>query len=166
MMIPRLERIAGHASSLWPPAPGQPEVHDLRSLDTPELQARLFFDFLRGQFHDAAMDLDALDGHVESPADRLAFLSLRAQILWSEGQRDRARSIIDYLLRAEGTSTERIEDTPFGLVVTKEVSPAQAWTRYLSLQAAEEPLAPGKLANDRSGRDLDTMPRDPFSIER
>ncbi len=164
MMIPRLDRIAAHGSPLCPAPSQRTDLDEQPALVASDLQARLFFDFLQGQFRDAASDLDALERHVQSPENRLAVLSLRAQILWSQGERDRARSIIEYLLATEGTSTERVEETPLGPVATKEVSPAQAWARYLSVQAAGEPIGVANPSHDRFTKDLDVMPADPFSI--
>jgi Tol biopolymer transport system component len=163
-VIPRLDRIAKHGSSLCPAPAPQPDLHDQSVLEPADLQARLFFDFLQGRFPEAATDLDALEEHVESPAHRLALLSLRAQILWSDGHHDRARGIIDYLVATAGSSTERIEETPLGPVATKEVSPGQAWARYLSLQSVEQPL--GHAGPGRAGfaGDVDLMPRNLFDV--
>ncbi len=164
MTIPRLDRIAKYGSPLCPARSQRTEFDEQPSLVASDLQARLFFNVLQGQFRDAASDLDALERHVELPENRLAVLSLRAQILWSQGERDRARSIIEYLLASEGTSTERVEETPLGLVATKEVSPAQAWARYLSAQAAAEPMGLAHPSHERSTKDLDVMPKDPFGM--
>ncbi len=139
MVIPRLDRLARHGSSLCRTTSERTELGVEAAEGAADLEARLFFDFLHARFRDAESDLDALEPQITSPEDRLALLSLRAQILWVQGQRDRARSVIDYLLNVEGTSTERIEETPLGPVVTKELSPSQAWARYLSIQAAEPP---------------------------
>ncbi len=103
---------------------------------TAELETRLFFLYLAGDYAAAAAALDTLDAQLATPELRLAALSVKAQILWALGEKPRARSIIDYVQAAQGAETRRIEETPFGLVVTKELTPSQAWARHLGQQAA------------------------------
>ncbi len=43
-----------------------------------------------------------------------------------------AQSVIDYVQAAQGTETRRIEETPFGMVITRELTPNQAWARHLA----------------------------------
>jgi hypothetical protein len=163
-VIARLDRIAGHGSSLVPATIGKQDSQEQPAQDVADLEASLFFDYLRGRFREAESELSALERQLASPAERLALLALRAQILLAEGHRDRARSVIEYLLATEGTSTERIEVTPLGPVATKEVSPAQAWARYLSTHAAKEPQTTASLHQGRwNGVPDPPMPRDPFA---
>jgi hypothetical protein len=106
------------------------------SSQSPDLEKRLFFLYLAGDYAGAATALDALDAQITAPELRLAALSVKAQILWAQGERSRAQAVIDYVRSAQGTETRRIEETPFGLVITKELTPNQAWARHLAQQAA------------------------------
>jgi Tol biopolymer transport system component len=105
--------------------------------DSSEVEARLFFNYLRGEFLAAAADLEALEVLVESPHDRLGLLALRAQILWARGERPEALAVIAYLLSSGESNRQLVEETPFGLVFSPSVSPTQAWARYLSARAAD-----------------------------
>ncbi len=182
----RLNRIASFGSSLCaaPPVLGkarhaslgpQPPFMTPERADPPEreptgpraaesidAEARLFFDYLRGDFPAASLDLDAVDRLIDSPAERLALLSLRAQILWSKGDHADALATIAYLVSSEGRCDRRIEDTPLGPVITQELSPRQAWARYLATKAEH--------AAGLAGEPIDAQPagiaaprlRDPF----
>jgi Tol biopolymer transport system component len=125
-----------------------------------ELETRLFFRYLAGDYPGAATVLDALDSEITTPEQRLATLSVKAQILWGQGERSRARSIIEYIQTAQGAETRRIEETPFGVVVTKELSPGQAWARHLAQQAAlpESPKSPNEAAQTAE------IPEQPFHL--
>jgi hypothetical protein len=158
----RLSRIARLGSSLCPPprtglAPAA--VGEAAAIDT---EARLFFSYLQGDFKAAAAELDSLDGQFADSEKRLALLSLRAQILWSAGRQAEARAVAAYLLSNVGFDTRRIEETPLGLVVTTEVSPGQAWARYLSARAAIEPAPETGTREDPSGGLAEPKPLDPF----
>ncbi len=100
------------------------------------LETRLFFLYLAGDYAGATRALDALDAQLTAPDVRLASLSVKAQILWAQGERSRAQSVIEYVQAAQGTETRRIEETPFGMVISKELTPNQAWARYLTQQVA------------------------------
>jgi hypothetical protein len=130
------------------------------ALKTAEVETRLFFLYLAGDYTGAATALESLDPLLTAPEVRLAALSLKAQILWAQGERARARSVIDYIQTAQNTETRRIEETPFGWVITKELTPSQAWTRHLAQQAAllERPTA----QNDAS--QPAELPDQPFQI--
>jgi dipeptidyl aminopeptidase/acylaminoacyl peptidase len=113
-----------------------------------DLETRLFFLYLAGDYVSAATALDALEGRLAEPEHRLAALSIKAQILWAQGERSRAQAVIDFLQGVQGAETRRIEETPFGPVVTKEVNCEQAWARHLAKQAAthEPPKPPDNTA--------------------
>jgi hypothetical protein len=108
-----------------------------RQADWFATESRLFFAYILDDYFSAASDLDALESRMTTPEERLAALSLRSQILWSQGQQSRAKSMIDYLTTVEGAATKRVEETAAGLVFTAEASPKQTWSRYLAARVAE-----------------------------
>jgi len=162
----RLSRIARLGSSLCSrPAVG-PGGEGPRTADSSEIEARLFFNYLLGDFPAAAADLESLDSHVSDLDHRLSLLSVRAQILWSKGQQDEARDVIRYLVSTAGAHTRRIEETPLGLVVTTELSPGQAWARYLSMRAAAKPAMQAQPGHDPAAEFADPHLPDPFDAPR
>jgi hypothetical protein len=102
-----------------------------------DTEARLLFNYLRGNIRAASEDLELLDAETTDLGDRLSVLCLRAVVRWALGKEEEAKQIIDYIVRAVGTTTERLEDTPLGPVVTKVTSPEQAWAGFLSVKAAQ-----------------------------
>jgi Tol biopolymer transport system component len=133
----RLSRIARLASPLCDQASPHGDERERPLANPLATEARLFFAYLRDDFPAATSDLDTLAPQITSPDDRLSLLNLRAQVLWSQGEQNRARAIIDYLVMVGGTYTKRVEETPSGLTETVEATPKQVWTRYLSARAAE-----------------------------
>ena len=127
----RVARIAELARMLSP-ARGEPT--ERFQGDT---QVRLLFNYLRGDFRAASADLELLDSETTDVVERQGLLGLRALCRWREGDLDEARQIIEYLVSTTGSASERVEDTPLGPVITKFVSPAQAWARFLSVKAAQ-----------------------------
>jgi len=158
----RLIRIATLGSSLCSPPADGPGAAGPRVTDSSEIEARLFFNYLRGDFRAAAADLESLDPYVSNLDHRLSLLSVRAQILWSEGQKTEARDVIDYVLSTAGAHTQRIEETPLGLVITTDVSPGQAWARYLSMRAALAPEARTQPGHDPAHEFANPNLQDPF----
>ena len=126
-------------------------------------EARLFFAYLRDDFPAATSDLDTLEPQITSPDDRLSLLSLRAQILWSQGEQNRARAIIDYLVVVGGAYTKRVEETPSGLTETVEATPKQVWARYLSARAAEGAATPSHPRIDLPSEMIDIPLQNPFA---
>ena len=49
-----------------------------------------------------------------------------------------ARAIIDYLLKAQGGQTRRVEETPVGMVFTPAEDPDHLWTRYLAQRLVDK----------------------------
>jgi Tol biopolymer transport system component len=117
-----------------------------------DIEARLFFHYLRAEYQAAATDLENLEPLVSDPRERLGLLSVRAQLLWLRGEKPEARGVIDYLVACEGPNRRLIEETPLGPVLTSYMNPYQAWARYLSTRASDqsEPKAPpnGELPAD------------------
>lgn len=122
---------------------------------------RLFFAYLRGDYSAAETALDALEPRLANRAERLAGLSLRAQILWSRGELERARDVARYLVEAEGGPIQRIEETPLGRSVSLETVTGRPWARYL-LTRANQPPAPSQPAEPAAG-ERDDMLANPFA---
>jgi Tol biopolymer transport system component len=159
----RLDRIAKLASALCerPAAdrdgPEQPLAGSLA------IESRLFFAYLRDDFPLAASDLDALEPLIVAPDDRLSLLSLRAQLLWSQGQHSRAQAIVNYLAGVGGAYTKRIEETPAGFTETVEGTPKQVWNRYLSARVAEGAAAQSHSRPEMTNELLDIPLQNPFA---
>jgi hypothetical protein len=140
----RVSRIARLGASLESRGGDEVEPPTDPSSKAADLETRLFFQYLAGDYAGAAAALDALDGHITAPEHRLATLSVKAQIFVAQGQRLRAQSVIDYVQSVQGAETRRVEETPFGLVMTKELTSSQAWARHLAQRAcAPEPAKSG-----------------------
>jgi hypothetical protein len=167
----RITRIARLGASLERFKADDDASADAAATSTGDLESRLFFLYLAGDYPGASTTLDALDERITDPAQRLTALSIKAQILWAQGERSRASSMIDYLQAAHGTETRTVEETPFGLVVTKEVTSDQAWAQHLAQQAAKpEPAkSPDETSSQADLRDqlrlhepIVPVPPDPF----
>ncbi len=139
---PRLAKLGrlGSAMCATRPAPGSPEPPSDRETAT-DSEDRLFFDYLRGEFTAAAADLDALEPRLNTRERRLALLSLRAQILWAQGETDSAREVAGYLLEAVGGEVHRLEETPIGRSLVPVPGSGRPWARYLAARA-NQPQAP------------------------
>ena len=98
-------------------APAPPELQAL--LD----EARLFFDYLREDYHAALDSLERLEARTSSPDERLRLLSLRAQIFLGQGATDRAAETIAFLETVPRVSSTRLEITPAGPVLTERGRP-------------------------------------------
>ena len=100
-------------------------------------EARLFFDVLRDDGPSALASLDALDAETESPDERLRLLNVRAQVLISTGDFERAGDTIAYLKgRSKQAPPSLLESTPAGFVLTEEES-GPGWAEYLSRRLGE-----------------------------
>jgi hypothetical protein len=127
----RLGRLAELAQVLLP------SRDELGERSASDIDASLLFNYLRGNFRASLQDLELLDRETTDPGQRLSLLGLRAVIRWAQGHQDEARQMIEYLVSDVGSATERFEDTALGPVVTKAVSPAQAWAGFLAAKAAQ-----------------------------
>jgi len=159
----RLGRIARFASPLCDQPFHHRDEQERQLADSLATEARLFFAYLRDDFPAATSDLDTLEPQITSPDDRLSLLSLRAQILWSQGQQARAREIIDYLIVVGGAYTKRVEETPSGLTETVEATPKQVWSRYLSARAAEGAATQLRSRLDMPSEVIDIPFQNPFA---
>jgi hypothetical protein len=135
--IARLSRLARFGGLVCSPRPDRPESGEQPGAGSCDAQARLFFDYLRGEYGAAAADLEHLAPFLSSAQERLSLLSLRAQILWARGERAEALAVIDYLVSSGEPNRRSVEETPLGLVFSPYITPNQAWARYLSAQAAD-----------------------------
>jgi hypothetical protein len=128
----RLARIALLGERLLSP---RGQIGDATTANSDD-EARLLFNYLRGDLQAATADLDALDRRSTDFDHRLSILSIRALLRWGQGEQDQARQIIAYLVANTGTSTVRVEYTPLGPVFEKIATPAQAWAAFLSARAS------------------------------
>ena len=115
-----------------------------------DIEPRLLFNYLRGDFRAAAADLELLDAETTDLDGRQNLLGLRALLRWARGDLDEAKRMIDYLVSTTGTADRRVEYTALGPVFTKVVSPAQAWAGFLATKAAQ---ARTELPQTGEGRD-------------
>jgi Tol biopolymer transport system component len=135
--VGRLARLARFGSGLCSVPTDPPEANGRQSIGPFDAEARLFFHYLRGDFQAAATDFDNLEPFVADPRERLGLLSIRAQLLWSRGEKAEARGVIDYLVACEGPNRQLIEDTPSGPVLTPYITADQAWARYMSTHTVD-----------------------------
>jgi Tol biopolymer transport system component len=159
----RLGRIAKLASALSERPSADRDGPDKPMSDSLAIESRLFFAYLRDDFPSAASDVDALDPLIVAPDDRLSLLSLRAQILWSQGQHGRAKAIVDYLAAVGGAYTKRVEETPSGFTETVEGTPRQVWNRYLSARAAQGAAVQSHSRPEMPNEMLDIPLQNPFA---
>ena len=108
--IALLDRPAGASSS---PPGGEPTIEET------EDELRFFFDYLRGNDTAAEADLEVLESRPTTPDVRLKLLGLRAQLLASSGQPERAEPIVDYLIKTQGAEPRLVEETPAGLTFSR-----------------------------------------------
>src|SRR6185312_7521965 len=128
-----------------------------------EREDRFFFDYFRGDYAAATADLEGLEPQATTPEQRLVLLGLRAQILWAQGDTDRAREVADYLLVAVGRPVHRVEETPIGRTLVPESGSGRTWARYLAARVGQPPAptapTPGPPPIDRD----DPMLINPFA---
>ena len=116
-------------------------------------EARLFFDYLRGDYDAALRSLESLEARATSPDHRLRLVSLRAQIFMGNGQEERTERTIEFLQSLERKAPQRIEMTPEGPTLTTEDAPNQGWPNYLALRAKDWV----KMSGSRSAANLDRL---------
>jgi hypothetical protein len=92
---------------------------------------------------------------VDSGDARFRLLAIRAQILHAQGKLDQARSMIDYLVKAQGLA-RRVEETPVGLVFSPDDEERNLWPRYLSARLSSEAASPTPLPRGSTGEDENT----------
>jgi Tol biopolymer transport system component len=153
----RFVRLGRYGASLGA-TPRPPEAAAIRDDAGPEseldLEDRLFFDYLCGDYAAAVADLDPLEARLTTRERRLALLSLRAQILWAQGDTDRAREVANYLVEAVGGAVHRVEETPLGRSLAPAIDSGRAWARYLAARAAQ-PLPPTAVAAESNPNERD-----------
>ncbi len=107
-------------------------------------------------------DLDALEPRLASAGRRLAILSLRAQILWGQGEVERAREVATYLVEASGGPVHRLEETPMGRTLEPEPGSGRPWARYLASRASQ-PTPPATPPGEAAPQDREDLPINPFA---
>ncbi len=158
----RLARLAGHGAKLCTGRAGRETTGDDDLESAVDREDRLYFDYLRGDYEAAMADLDALEPAFASAGRRLAILSLRSQILWGQGELDRAREVAAYLVEAAGGPVHRVEETPLGPTLTPVADPGRPWARYLSGRASLPP-APAAAPGGGGEQERDDLPVNPFA---
>ncbi len=83
----RLNRLARFGSALDSNVADRSEPQKQSGQRSFESEARLFFNYLRGAYQAAAVELDNLEPQLTTARERLALLSLRAQLFWARGNR-------------------------------------------------------------------------------
>lgn len=127
----RLKRLAKFASApLTPPAVPGDGLDDFR----------LFFAYLAQDYDAAERHLDAVESTAEAPRDRLRWMCLRAQILMSKGEVNRARGIVGYLERETRGSRFSIEESAGTYTLTAVDDPGDAWATHLNQVAGDGTL--------------------------
>jgi hypothetical protein len=152
----RLRRLGKIGSSLLerPTQRAETSVGGESSTDPADDELRFFFDYLRNDHRAAEADLEVLESRASTPEMRLRLLSLRAQVLAAAGHADRARPIVDYLVKTRGTSPQLVEATPLGPVFSEVDQPGALWPRYLAQvldRQAPQAMSPPDPADDRIG---------------
>ncbi len=121
-----------------------------RPLGSPELdprtrqifdEAQFFFDYLREDYGAALVKLASLEAAAETPERRLAWLSIRAQILINQGQFSSARRIVTYLEHQDDPRTRQLEWTGISYQLSEEFRPDRGWPRFLDQSASQMQLA-------------------------
>jgi hypothetical protein len=172
-VVARLSRLARFGSALCLTPAGSAENGERQPTGSFDTEARLFFHYLRGDYQEAAADLEYLEPSVSTPRDRLSLLSVRAQLLWLRGEKPEARAVMDYLASCEEPNRRVVEETPLGLVFAPYISSKQAWARYLSARAADQAQLssppkgelPADVIDPRLHPDVFPVPENPM-IER
>ena len=142
------------------PAATRPEPDPESELD---LEDRLFFNYLRADYAAAAADLEALEARLTARERRLALVSLRAQILWAQGETERARDVAGYLLEATGGPVHRVEETPIGRALAPEPESERAWARYLVARTSQPRTPTPPTPDPTSGERDESILVNPFA---
>jgi hypothetical protein len=141
----RVSRLGRHAMSLLErPHDRKTSDYGLDENDARAVtEARLAFSYLEGDFGTAASELARLESQVCTLEHRIALLGVRAQILWSRGDRPAARGVVDYLLSVTADQTHHVDETALGVVLTRNPNPSHDWARLLAKKFKEvaEPSA-------------------------
>ncbi|MDG3002966.1 hypothetical protein [Paludisphaera mucosa] len=169
----RLKRLAKFASGLVH-EPGDPVPASGTGRDG-LAEFRLLFAYLNQDYTAAERHLGAIEATTTDPHARLRWLCLRAQILLSEGEVDRARGMIAYIDRETQPQALSIEDVPSGFQIESVANPQNAWAKHLAQKATQGALVRGRNGQvdpqagldgqtaEMGGWDVDRMPNLPFA---
>jgi hypothetical protein len=95
-------------------------------------EAKLIFDYLRGDYAAALVDLDHLEGQQEDARSAFERLVIRVQIALGQGDLDQARDSLKYLRTRPAGPTQIVEETPRGIRLTEVDNPDATWLTCLS----------------------------------
>jgi Tol biopolymer transport system component len=125
-------------------------------------EARLFFDYLRGDYAGAFASLKDVDEGAVSADERLRLLSVRAQVLIGLGQFEQAKQAIAFLDTVEPRGTRALEETPAGPVLKEEPAAGEGWAKFLNAR-----VKASQTSNDEDAEaDARAQPSDPFDQPR
>lgn len=160
----RLGRIGRPLCDRPPTAPPLPPA-----ASTALAEARLAFDYLKGDFVSALAALDAFEPTVTDPDHCLRLLGVRAQLAMAVGDLQRARHAVALIRESSTRPVLQVEQVGAGYVTTPAVGPARPWPdalearlEFLGRPAADptepvyEPARPG------ANQDPDLAPVAPF----
>ncbi len=99
--------------------------------------ARLVVAYLSENYQEALTALDLVEKRANDPDDRLRLLGLRAQIQMGLKEDDRAGAMVGYLRSIFSHPPQRIEETPFGAVLSAVDEPGEDWSLALERQLAD-----------------------------
>ncbi len=154
--ILRLNRLARFGSALVTAATDRPEPLKRQGVHAAEAETALFFHYLAGEYESAVADLGHAEPLLTEPGERLALLSVRAQLLWARGERSQARAVIDYLTTSGDGNRRLVEETPLGLSFLPAPTAQHLWATYLATAANQKLDATAK-----TGAELPTDVFDP-----
>jgi hypothetical protein len=95
-------------------------------------EAKLIFDYLRGDYPAALANLDHLEGRQEDARSAFERLVIRVQIAIGQGDLDQARDSLNYLRSRFSRPKQIIEETPRGPHLTEVDDPDATWLTCLS----------------------------------
>lgn len=100
-------------------------------------EARLFFDYLGGDYKAALAALDDLEPRLNSSEQRLRLLGVRAQIFLGLMQTEQAGKTIAFLRKVAAKPGLRYEQTPIGAGLIVDAVAPRDWADYLSERNGE-----------------------------
>jgi hypothetical protein len=134
LRLRRLARIAravcDRPSDAAPPPVGMSALLD---------EARLFSDYLSGDYSAALVDLSKLEDRADGSDAARRLLGLRAQIELAAGERETARATLGYVQRSRVSPSHVVEETPSRPVLSAVPDPLESWLTMLSAEVDKRP---------------------------
>jgi hypothetical protein len=125
--------------------------------DSGVVEYRLLFDYLAGEFAAAEADLVEREAAPAGPELRLRLLAARAQVLHAQGQAERARAVVDYILEVQRRAVSTAEETPLGLSRERIDDPLRAWLLYLAARIARLPESPPSAPSEQEDEEAEEI---------